>query len=206
MTNTDGQLNVPGSGATHWSAEVALPLKDLAYNTSARYPPQSGDYWRINFSRVEWAVKVIGGQYQKYPSCQSCPQPGSPNEDNWVWSPQGSIAMHLPEHWGFLQFADSNVNATAPVRNPEWTVRATAMAVYYAQHAYASANNNTYTTNVADLLQYVPDPAVFAGVCTSVPSVQLSNNGSNFNATLMSVDGTQMATITDDRYLRVYSK
>ena len=32
--------------------------------------------------------------------------PSFPHEDNWVWSPQGEIAMHLPERWGFLQFSE----------------------------------------------------------------------------------------------------
>jgi len=86
-------------------------------------------------------VNAQTGLYEKDPSCQSCPVPGSPNEDNWVWSPQcGSqlcfwcvpsshpmfrkrrsrwddfaryeIAMHLPERWGILQFEDSKVNET----------------------------------------------------------------------------------------------
>ena len=34
--------------------------------------------------------------------------PAFPHEDNWVWSPQGEIAMHLPERWGFLQFSEVN--------------------------------------------------------------------------------------------------
>jgi hypothetical protein len=25
-------------------------------------------------------------------------------EDNWVWSPQGVVDMHVPEHWGHVQF------------------------------------------------------------------------------------------------------
>ena len=32
--------------------EIALPLADLALNTSARVPPRADDLWRINFSRV----------------------------------------------------------------------------------------------------------------------------------------------------------
>ena len=27
--------------------------------------------------------------------------------DNWVWSSQGVINMHLPEHWGYIEFAES---------------------------------------------------------------------------------------------------
>jgi hypothetical protein len=42
--------------------------------------------WRINFSRVEW-------------------KPGNPVEDNWVWSPQNVINMHVPARWGYLHFA-----------------------------------------------------------------------------------------------------
>ena len=48
-------------------------------------PPQPGTVWRINFSRVEWT-------------------PGNPKEDNWVWSPQGVIDMHVPDRWGYLRF------------------------------------------------------------------------------------------------------
>jgi hypothetical protein len=28
-------------------------------------------------------------------------------EDNWVWSPQGLINMHVPERWGWVEFAGS---------------------------------------------------------------------------------------------------
>ena len=27
-----------------------------------------------------------------------------PKEDNWVWSPQGLVDMHVPERWGVVQF------------------------------------------------------------------------------------------------------
>ena len=37
---------------------------------------------------------IVDGKYQK----QNKP------EDNWVWSPQGIIDMHQPEHWGYLRF------------------------------------------------------------------------------------------------------
>jgi hypothetical protein len=31
-------------------------------------------------------------------------KPGNPKEDNWVWSPQGVVNMHVPERWGYLVF------------------------------------------------------------------------------------------------------
>jgi len=119
---TDGGINDPARPATFWSVEVALPLHGLAVNNSVTVPPKPGQFWRINFSRVEWNTKVVNGKYQKDPKCQSCPVPGGPHEDNWVWSPQGVVDMHRPERWGMLQFSESKPNATKPVRNPEWTV------------------------------------------------------------------------------------
>ena len=62
---------------------------------------------------------------------------GGPHEDNWVWSPQGRVAMHEPEHWGFVQFSSDAVNTTAAAFEPEWPARAVAMGVYWAQRLYA---------------------------------------------------------------------
>ena len=39
-------------------SQVALPLRQLVYKNEATLPPHDGDIWRINFSRVEWAVQV----------------------------------------------------------------------------------------------------------------------------------------------------
>ena len=49
--------------------------------------PRAGETWRVNFSRVEWR-QVHGSK-----------------EDNWVWSPQGLINMHVPDRWGYVRFA-----------------------------------------------------------------------------------------------------
>ena len=203
-TFTDGVLNVPGSGASFWSAEIALPLAGLVLNTTARVPPRDGDQWRINFSRVEWAVKVVQGRYQKYPSCQSCPVPGAPNEDNWVFSPQGSIAMHLPERWAVLQFSEGAPNSTVPVRNAEWTLRSVAMALYYAQRGYAAAHGGAYASALADVLPYAADPQAIDGTCSAAPAIALDGSG-GYSARIGSLDGSQLATIRDDRYLRVYA-
>lgn len=198
---TDGTLNDPTVPHSFWSVELALPLADLAYNTSAA-PPVNGSFWRINFSRVEWAVTVVNGRYIKTPSCQSCPTPGAPVEDNWVWSPQGSIAMHLPEKWGFLQFSSDAPNTTAAVRNAEWPVRSVAMALYYAQHAFAGANNGSFTANVTALAPFAP-PHVLDGTCTQTPVVSLAPDARSFNGTVVTADGGMTATIRNDRYLRV---
>lgn len=80
----DGTLNHSADVDKGWTVEIAYPLS--AFQPRQAVPaPQPGTVWRINFSRVEWT-------------------PGNPKEDNWVWSPQGAIDMHIPERWGYLRF------------------------------------------------------------------------------------------------------
>ena len=79
-----GTLNNSTDKDRGWTVEIAIPW--TAFTT--RLPvtrPQIGTDWRANFSRVEWL-------------------PGKPREENWVWTPQGEINMHIPERWGYLHF------------------------------------------------------------------------------------------------------
>jgi hypothetical protein len=88
----NGTLNKPGDQDTGWQVELAFPWTE--FRRSGKGRPAAGDEWRINFSRVEWKTSVEGGKYTKLPG----------PEDNWVWSPQGVIDMHRPEHWGRVRF------------------------------------------------------------------------------------------------------
>jgi hypothetical protein len=206
-----GAINNPALGSTAWSVEVALPLAKLVENTPATLPIVPGEtFWRINFSRVEWAVKVVEGGYWKEPSCQSCPVPGAAHEDNWAWSPQGSIAMHLPEKWGFLQFEEGAVNASALRVNREWPVRSVAAAVYYAQHAFAGDHGGNFTDTLADLAPYLDSLDIVDGTCTLGKPVSVAlwvdpaGGGPRFNASIppsSAGDHTVSASIDDQRLL-----
>ena len=100
-----GTLNDPSDTDTGWTVEVFLPWKDLAkHQGSVSSPPKAGDTWRINFSRVEWKHEIKEGKYVRVPEHGVKIPEGEHPEDNWVWSPQGEIAMHIPEMWGKLRF------------------------------------------------------------------------------------------------------
>jgi len=196
-------LNNPEVEGRHWTVEVALPLYKLLEGSSGgRDNPRDGDFWRINFSRVEWRVLVVGNQYVKDPAYQ--------NEDNWVWSPQGEIAMHLPERWGFLQFSESAPGSTHPVTNPEWVVRQNAMAVYYAEHNFAATHDGVFTDDVLELVEFLTwperDPGVLLGECAGIPWITLGPSRTSFTSTVVSLDGFISATITDDRLLTVHKE
>ncbi len=93
--HSDGTLNAPSDTDRGWSVEFAIPWKSLAEAAGREAPPRDGDTWRVNFSRVEWRINIDNGRYIKVPETP---------EDNWVWSPQGVVNMHLPEHWGYVRF------------------------------------------------------------------------------------------------------
>jgi Carbohydrate family 9 binding domain-like len=91
-----GTLNDPSDRDRGWTLEIAMPWKALAEYAHRPSPPHHGDEWRINFSRVEWQHRIVDGKYEKVPDTK---------EDNWVWSPQGVINMHVPEKWGYVRFS-----------------------------------------------------------------------------------------------------
>lgn len=90
-----GTLNNADDRDSGWSVEIAFPWKVLGEFAHKPAPPNPGDEWRVNFSRVEWQHEVIEGKYRKVSNTK---------EDNWVWSPQGVINMHVPEKWGRVHF------------------------------------------------------------------------------------------------------
>ncbi len=100
-----GTLNNPADTDSGWSVEIFMPWKDLViYQGKLTSPPRPGDIWRINFSRVEWRHEVENGGYLRIPRHGSKIPDDEHPEDNWVWSPQGVINMHVPEQWGRLRF------------------------------------------------------------------------------------------------------
>lgn len=92
----DGTLNDATDVDRGWSVEFAIPW--AALDLSA---PSPGDLWRVNFSRVHWPLRhTPGGDYVR----DAEPSFEVHHEDNWVWSPQGVIDMHIPERWGRVRF------------------------------------------------------------------------------------------------------
>ncbi|MBC7186974.1 MAG: carbohydrate-binding family 9-like protein [Calditrichaeota bacterium] len=132
-----GTLNNPADVDSGWSVEIAMPWEALGECAAHKGPPLPGEYWRVNFSRVEWQTQVAGGGYVKVKDTAT----GRPlPEDNWVWSPQGVVNMHYPEMWGFVHFvADPDVPALLPVppgEEAKWSLR----EVYYAQWQHHAAH------------------------------------------------------------------
>ncbi|MBC2607515.1 carbohydrate-binding family 9-like protein [Pelagicoccus albus] len=117
--SVQGTLNDPSDEDRSWIVEMAFPWE--AYGDTG--VPEEGDFWRINFSRVQWQSTVREGSYQKVPGT---------HEDNWVWSPQGVVDMHRPEMWGYLVFGSEVAIDAIQSRGS----RDAMYSVYYAQRDY----------------------------------------------------------------------
>ena len=98
-----GTINRPGDRDDGWTRRdrdaVADPARGGARAASRRGRAIDG----ASTSRAsQWQMDVADGRYAKRL------KPGTKDplpENNWVWSPQGAINMHMPERWGFVQFS-----------------------------------------------------------------------------------------------------
>ncbi len=136
-----GTLNRPGDRDAGWSVELALPWQILKEAAPGHRAPRPGEQWRLNFSRVQWKTDVREGRYVKQL------RPGTKDplpEDNWVWSPQGAINMHMPERWGSVQFSGRNAGSGLDpfVEDPNDRVKWELRRLYYHQRRFREAHGS----------------------------------------------------------------
>ena len=123
-----GTLNDPSDIDKMWIVEMKIPMETLKECAHKPVPPPEGDFWRVNFSRVHWDTSVQKSAYQKIA--------GKP-EYNWVWSPQGLIAMHYPERWGYLFFSHDDVGSKRQYQIPASELdKEYLRQLYYKQKQY----------------------------------------------------------------------
>lgn len=174
----DGELNRPSANNRKWSVEVAMPWTTLRECAIEGRPPVKGEFWRVNFSRVEWRAEVKNDTYHKVLN----PENGKPYpEDNWVWSPMGIINMHYPELWGYVVFADEDGRESFQLPFDErikWELR----KLYYRQRNYFESYGS-YTTDVK-LLMGEDQWSIQPNIETTGRLFQISVPSSDGSATL----------------------
>jgi len=192
----NGKVNDVNANNRFWTVELAIPFVNLIQQTIfATAPPKKNDQWRINFSRVEWKVRIVNGHYEKIP--------GIP-EDNWVWAPQtfldwpGGLNMHIPERWGIIQFSKGPINQTNFIRPDDWDVRIVLAEMYYAMSKF-TAVNGYYTDSIHEL--DIPQ-FVIKGYCVKVPVINSWRWG--YNITVYSLDSSLQGFIDNLRFTQVY--
>jgi hypothetical protein len=96
--------------------------------------PVNGEQWRVNFERVEWKTSIKDYKYKKDKGPTGKPLP----EMNWTWSPQGSLNIHQPETWGYIQFStvEAGKGMDTFVDNPDENAIWSIWQVYYLFQLY----------------------------------------------------------------------
>jgi hypothetical protein len=153
----DGAINDPGASNRSWSVEVVIPFSSITECLPKQRSPKKGEYYRINFSRVQWKIDIKEGKYQKQTNLAT----GQPlPEDNWVWAPTGVINIHYPELWGFVFFtgtATKELSCCIPEDEyRKWELR----KLYYAQQIFLDLNQHysSHLTELTDILKtYAPN-------------------------------------------------
>jgi hypothetical protein len=188
----DGTLNNPSDTDRGWTVEIAIPMDAISEVSATGNLPVNGEQYRMNFSRVEWTVDIAGGQYAKRKQLVNGKEVPLP-ENNWVWSPQGVIAMHQPETWGYVQFSEQNAGAGHDtfLPDPDRDVRAVLRRLYFSEYNYHKGRG-VYTSDLKSLgveeiqmngQRYRPE---------------ISLTASLYEATLPSADGTWIWHIVQD--------
>jgi hypothetical protein len=184
----DGTLNDPSDRDAGWTVEMALPWSALAVAAPGRRPPTRGERWRVNFSRVQWDVDVVGSRYVK----RTDPATGKPlSEHNWVWAPQGAVDMHRPEMWGIVQFGERSDSTTNLTHDPDESTRMRLRQVYYAEREFFRAHRR-YTDDAAVLR-----PAD-GGAVQFPPGLSIGVTPTQFEATAPGSDGRTVWHIRQD--------
>jgi hypothetical protein len=188
----DGTLNNASDADRGWYVEIAIPMDAMIELGSAGKLPVDGEQYRINFSRVEWTTNIVDGKYKKRTRLVEGKEKPLP-EDNWVWSPQGVIAMHQPETWGFLQFSDKTAGSGTDVyrEDPDNEIKWALRTLYYREKEWFP-KHKSYSANMPDLnmSEYTVAGVVFK------PEIRLTR--SMFEATYPSTDGKHTWHITRD--------
>ena len=163
--HVEGSINDPSDEDKYWSVEIAFPWAALKELAAMPTPPRNGQQWRMNLSRVDWTMEIINGQYHKKinPATQK-----KISENYWVWSPQGRIAMHHPETWGYVQFSNQLVGQkTIPFRSyPQEQIKWALWQLHFQQVAYLKTNQHycsaiqQLTSVAVDLPNYTFQPVL----------------------------------------------
>ncbi|RIV71166.1 carbohydrate-binding family 9-like protein [Flagellimonas aequoris] len=142
----NGTLNDPSDVDKGWNVEIAMPWSVLTETSESNEVPK-GKFWRINFSRVNWDFQLENGKYGRKKDSDGKYLP----EHNWVWSPQGVINMHEPEHWGYAYFSPrvaGNHDEFSIPRDEEirWMLYR-----FYREQKKFFAKNGMYASKLEDL-------------------------------------------------------
>lgn len=190
-----GTLNDATDVDTSWSLELAIPWEALREGGG---PIPEDNFWRINFSRVQWQFELEQNRYTRKRDSAG----KYLDEFNWVWSPQGVVNMHEPEHWGYVYFSSNSISKTGhkdfQIPKDE-KIKWEMYKLYRAQKAYYH-NHQHWASSISDLEL---ETLRVEGALLQ-PELQLHDTG--YNITVKSPFTSNLLIIREDGYFTTKTK
>lgn len=187
-----GTLNNPSDIDKGWNIEMAIPIqaiKDIDRGSEIK----EGSMWRINFSRVQWEHQVKNGVYSRKQDANG----SLLSEKNWVWSEQSAIAMHRPEHWGYLFFTMENTVDKPIGYSDELKVEQQLLFYLYRKQLEWYSSKRVFSSSIYDF----GGPNFLVNSKTLTASVTLTKLG--FEITVSS-EGEKSISINQDGYITTH--
>ncbi|QGK73253.1 carbohydrate-binding family 9-like protein [Flavobacterium sp. SLB02] len=180
-----GTLNNPNDTDQGWVLEMAIPWASYRKSYNEKNVP-ADQFWRVNFSRVNWQHTVRNGSYQrkKDPDGKFLP------EYNWVWSPMGVINMHEPEKWGYVYFSSKEGKDSFTIPQDE-KVRWELYNLYRAQKQYY----NQHKTWAKSLVNLTKETITVEG---KILKPVLENHTTGYNISVKSPFSNQTLVVRQD--------
>ncbi|KAL8600035.1 hypothetical protein ACOMHN_039268 [Nucella lapillus] len=148
----DGAVNDIHNASTFWSTEISFPFTALNENTSRSHvTPLNGEAWFAIFARPEYETRPnqTTGQYEKVPGTEA---------SWWSWNPTGAVALHLPDKWGLLFFANQTAREAdmnqLHMRFPAWPVYSGLFHIFEVMQTYKALHGMFVTDQT--LLHFDP--------------------------------------------------
>ncbi len=147
----DGTLNNPTDSDRSWSIEMAIPFSSVRMNGSPN--PTIGTIWRMNFSRVQWDLDTLNGEYFRRKNKFT----GKLFPEHYsVWSPPGIINLHYPERYGYVLFSDSS--STHSFLSPQFEKLKLILWKYYYIQQEFRRKNGKYAATLKQLDKFHKSP------------------------------------------------
>jgi hypothetical protein len=180
-----GTLNNPNDTDQGWVLEMAIPWASYRKSYNEKNVP-ADQFWRVNFSRVNWQHTLRNGSYQrkKDPDGKFLP------EYNWVWSPMGVINMHEPEKWGYVYFSSKEGKDSFRIPQDE-KVRWELYNLYRAQKEYY----NQHKTWAKSLVNLTKETITVEG---KILKPVLENHTTGYNISVKSPFSNQTLVVRQD--------
>ena len=183
----NGTINNPNDKDQGWTVEMAIPWSVYKKSYFEKNVPVD-DFWRVNFSRVNWDFEIVEGRYERKKDAEG----KFLHEHNWVWSPTGVVNMHEPEKWGYVYFssklAGQQDNFVIPQDEKiKWEL----YKLHRAQKEYFN-KNKVYTSTIDSLTSKV----IIVSHKTLIPTFEIHSTG--YNLTIKSPFSGNTLIVTED--------